>query len=99
MTLTGSGGTGKTRLALQVGAHTADTFGDGVWLVSLAPLDDPGLVPQVAASALGMQAIPRTDAVQAISQFIGAKHLLIILDNCEHLILRTLFHIYETTMR
>jgi predicted ATPase/DNA-binding CsgD family transcriptional regulator len=86
VTLTGSGGTGKTRLALQVGTHTVDSFVDGVWLVSLAPLDDPGLVPQVAASALGMQTIPRADAVQAISQFISAKHLLIVLDNCEHLI-------------
>jgi predicted ATPase/DNA-binding CsgD family transcriptional regulator len=86
VTLTGSGGTGKTRLALQVGLQAVETFADGVWLVSLAQLDDPDLVPQVAASTLGLRDLSRDTTIPILCQFIGAKHLLLILDNCEHLI-------------
>ena len=56
LTLTGVGGTGKTRLALQVAAERADQFGDGVWLVELAPLTDPTLVPSQVATILGLEA-------------------------------------------
>jgi predicted ATPase/DNA-binding CsgD family transcriptional regulator len=86
VTLTGSGGTGKTRLALQVASSALPTFADGAWWVDLTPLDDPSLVAMVAATALGMHVIPSTDALRALSEFIGRKHLLLILDNCEHLI-------------
>ncbi len=86
VTLTGSGGTGKTRLALEVAARVLDTFQDGTWLVSLAPLTDPELVPLVIAASLGMREIPRSSITQALIDFIGRKCLLIILDNCEHLI-------------
>ena len=86
VTLTGSGGTGKTRLALQVADWALEAFPDGVWFVDLAPLVDAGLVPLVTASALGMRAIPRSSATQALSEFIGQKRLLMILDNCEHLV-------------
>ncbi len=86
VTLTGSGGTGKTRLALQVAGRALQTFADGAWMVSLAPLADPGLVPLVTATALGMYEIPRSSVSPALSQFIGRKSLLLILDNCEHLI-------------
>ena len=86
VTLTGSGGTGKTRLALQVADWALEAFPDGVWFVDLAPLVDAGLVPLVTATALGMRAIPRSSATQALSEFIGQKRLLMILDNCEHLV-------------
>ena len=86
VTLTGSGGTGKTRLALQVAGRVLPAFTDGAWWVDLTPLSDKELVPQVAATALGMHAVPRPNATGALSEFIGGKHLLLILDNCEHLI-------------
>ena len=86
VTLTGSGGTGKTRLALQVAERALEAFPDGVWWVDLAPLADPGLVPLVTATVLGLRAIPPSTASQALSEFIGRKSLLMILDNCEHLI-------------
>ena len=86
ITLTGSGGTGKTRLALQVAAKALPFFTDGVWLVSLAPLADPDRVPQVTASAIGMHELPQTESIPALRQFIDGKHILLILDNCEHLV-------------
>ena len=86
VTLTGSGGTGKTRLALQVAGRVLPAFTDGAWWVDLTPLSDKELVPQVAATALGMHAVPRSNATEALSEFISQKHLLLILDNCEHLI-------------
>ena len=86
VTLTGSGGTGKTRLALQVAERALRAFSDGVWFVNLAPLTEPELVPLVTATALVMHAIPPSEVTQALCDFIGRKSLLMILDNCEHLI-------------
>jgi predicted ATPase/DNA-binding CsgD family transcriptional regulator len=86
VTLTGSGGTGKTRLALQVAGMALPVFPDGVWLVDLTPLADPELVTLACANALGMREISRSSSLPALSQFIGSKNLLIILDNCEHLV-------------
>ena len=86
VTLTGSGGAGKTRLALQVATRALQIFPDGAWFVDLAPLADAGLVQLVTATALGMRAIPGASATQALSEFIGRKSLLLILDNCEHLV-------------
>ena len=86
LTLTGPGGTGKTRLSLHVAADLLETFPDGVWLVELAPLSDPALVPQTVASTLGVREESGRPIVAALTDYLRAKRLLLILDNCEHLI-------------
>jgi predicted ATPase/DNA-binding winged helix-turn-helix (wHTH) protein len=82
----GVAGMGKTRLAQQVGESVLNQFADGVWLVELAPLADEALVPTAVASVLGLSEQPGRSLVDALSAFIGDKHMLVILDNCEHLI-------------
>ncbi|MGE5264534.1 MAG: ATP-binding protein, partial [Acidobacteriota bacterium] len=86
LTLTGSGGTGKTRLSLQVAAEVLDTFKDGVWFVELAPVADPALLPQTVAFALGVPEQPGRAILDLLIDHVRAKQLLLILDNCEHLI-------------
>ncbi len=86
LTLTGAGGTGKTRLSLEVAADLLDSFADGVWLVELAPLSDPALIPQSVATTLGVREAPGRPLMVALTDYLRAKHLLLILDNCEHLI-------------
>jgi predicted ATPase/class 3 adenylate cyclase len=86
LTLTGVGGTGKTRLALQVAADELDTFSDGVWLVELAPLSDPGLVPQSVATALSVAEEVGRPMLATLSDALRSRHLLLVLDNCEHLV-------------
>lgn len=86
LTLTGTGGTGKTRLALQVAAELLGEFPDGVWLVEFAPLADPALVPQAIATALGVREQPGRPLLDSIVDSLRAKTTLLILDNCEHLI-------------
>ncbi|MBI5879661.1 MAG: tetratricopeptide repeat protein [Chloroflexi bacterium] len=86
LTLTGSGGTGKTRLSLQVAAEVLDKYRDGVWFVELAPLADPVLVPQTVASVLGVREQPGRPMLAALSDWLQTKQLLLILDNCEHLL-------------
>ena len=86
LTLTGVGGTGKTRLALQVAADELDTFSDGVWLVELAPLSDPGLVPQSVATALGVHEEVGRPRLATLTDALRARHLLLLLDNCEHVV-------------
>jgi predicted ATPase/class 3 adenylate cyclase len=86
ITLTGSGGTGKTRLSLQVAAELLDQFADGVWLVELAPLTDPSLIPQTILSALEASEPQDKTITQALIERVRGKKLLLILDNCEHLI-------------
>jgi predicted ATPase/transcriptional regulator with XRE-family HTH domain len=86
LTLTGTGGCGKTRLALQVGSTRLNTFPDGVWLVDLAPLTDPDLVPNVVATAVGAPQTPGKPAQAPLLAFLRNRHLLLILDNCEHLV-------------
>ena len=85
VTLTGAGGSGKTRLALQVAAALSHTFADGVWLVDLAPLHEPSLVPQIVTLALGLRPAADQPALDTLLSFIQPKQLLLILDNCEHL--------------
>jgi predicted ATPase/class 3 adenylate cyclase/DNA-binding CsgD family transcriptional regulator len=86
VTLTGAGGVGKTRLAIQVAAAVAGNYGDGAWYVDLAPITDPDLVPITAARALGLPDQPGRSPENSLLQFVGGRHMLVILDNCEHLL-------------
>jgi predicted ATPase len=86
LTLTGSGGCGKTRLALQVAAEVLDQYPDGVWLVELAPLADPALAPQTVAAALGLTEQTGKTLMQTLTEYLKSKRLLLVLDNCEHLL-------------
>jgi predicted ATPase/DNA-binding SARP family transcriptional activator len=87
LTLTGVGGCGKTRLALQVASELIEEFADGVWLVELAGLQDPELIPQAIANVLGVRETRGgRSALDALSECLQTKHLLLVLDNCEHLI-------------
>ncbi|NJC99004.1 MAG: hypothetical protein C3F07_04270 [Anaerolineales bacterium] len=86
VTLTGIGGTGKTRLSLQVSAELIDEFSDGVWFVQLAPLSDASLVPQEIASAWGVQSQTGQSLSKALTNFVRNRQLLLILDNCEHVL-------------
>lgn len=85
-TLTGAGGVGKTRLAIEVAAQVAGEFPEGVWFVDLAPITDPDIVPTALARALGLPDQPGSSTVDALSRFVGARRMLIVVDNCEHLI-------------
>jgi class 3 adenylate cyclase len=86
VTLTGAGGCGKTRLSLQVAAELLDGTGDGVWLVELAAVSDPDAVPSAICGALGIAPRPGRAALEALLDALGPQDLLIVLDNCEHLI-------------
>ncbi len=86
VTLTGAGGAGKTRLALQVAADRIEDHPDGVWLVDLAGLADPGLLTQAVLSALHVPELPGRPALEVLTEHLAPRNLLIVLDNCEHLI-------------
>ena len=86
VTLTGPGGVGKTRLCLQVAAELLDTFADGAWLVELETLTDESLVVQQLAVALGIAEALDADAQQSVIAHLRTRQVLIILDNCEHVI-------------
>ena len=86
VTLTGPGGIGKTSLALEVARGLEGNFADGCWLVELASLSDPGLVPSVLASVLGLERGGDEISPSVIAQAIGRGRLLIVLDNCERVI-------------
>lgn len=86
VTLVGAGGTGKTRLSLQVAADLLDHFPDGVWFVELAPLTNPDLIPQALLSMFGITEMQNLSVLDALVQSIREKKLLLLLDNCEHLI-------------
>jgi predicted ATPase/class 3 adenylate cyclase len=86
VTLTGSGGAGKTRLSLQAAAELLDETGDGVWLVELATVTDPGAVPSAIAAVLGISAQPGREILDTLTDALVPQRLLIVLDNCEHLI-------------
>ena len=86
VTLTGPGGIGKTTLALEVARGVLGDFAEGLWLVELASLSDPDLVPSAVASVLGLKIGGETISGESIARAIGEQHLLLLLDNCEHLI-------------
>jgi predicted ATPase/class 3 adenylate cyclase len=86
LTLVGVGGIGKSRLSLQVTADAMDDFPDGVWLVELAPLGDGERVAQVVASVLGVKEESGRPVIDALLKYVKDRQLLIVLDNCEHLV-------------
>lgn len=86
LTLVGMGGTGKTRLALEAAGDLLASFGEGVWFVDLAPVTDPAAVPHAVLAALGAREEPDRDPLDTAAERIGDGSMLLILDNCEHLI-------------
>lgn len=86
VTLTGIGGTGKTRLSLQVAAEILDQYKDGVWFVELAPLSDPSLLTRTVAEVLKIAEVPNLPIQDAVINTLKTRQSLLVLDNCEHLI-------------
>jgi predicted ATPase/class 3 adenylate cyclase/DNA-binding NarL/FixJ family response regulator len=86
VTLTGAGGVGKTRIAVQVANQLGDEYSDGVWYVDLAPITDPDLVPVTAARALGLPDQPGRSTMDTLLRFVRDRQMLVVLDNCEHLL-------------
>jgi predicted ATPase/DNA-binding SARP family transcriptional activator len=86
LTLTGAGGCGKTRLALEVARDLTGAYPDGVWLVELASLSEEALVPNSVAAALGVRKQPDIPFTDSLVDFLGSRRILLVLDNCEHLI-------------
>jgi transcriptional regulator with XRE-family HTH domain len=86
VTLTGAGGCGKTRLALQAATDVIDTYPDGVWFVDLAAVTDERLVPTVALTALGVREEPGCTALDTLAAHLRAQEVLLIFHNCEHLL-------------
>jgi predicted ATPase/class 3 adenylate cyclase/DNA-binding CsgD family transcriptional regulator len=86
VTLTGAGGVGKTRLALQVAGKVAGEFDGGGWYVDLAPITDPDLVPAAVCRSLGLPDQQGSSTIGVLLRFFGDRRMLLVLDNCEHLL-------------
>jgi len=86
VTLTGTGGIGKTRLGLEVARHLLSQFADGVWIAELASLSDPQLVPITVAAAFGLELLSGVVSPERIAAALGSKQIMLVLDNCEHVI-------------
>ncbi len=86
VTLTGAGGIGKTRLALEFARQTVDIYRDGAWIVELAPIINPDLVPDAVLAALGLRALPDRGPAESLIAGLAGREMLFVLDNCEHLI-------------
>ena len=86
VTVIGTGGTGKTRLMIQASAGLVEEQADGVWLVELAPISDPELIVQTVARGLGIRDDPGRPLMDTVADFLRTKSMLVLLDNCEHLI-------------
>ncbi len=86
LTLTGAGGSGKTRLALHAAADVLDQFPDGAWVVDMAPLAEPQLLPHTVATAVGLHEQPGQSILSSVLEWLSGKKLLLLLDNCEHLV-------------
>ena len=86
VTLTGVGGVGKTRVAERVARDRRRAYPHGVWLVELAQLADPALLTQTVLTELSVRGPPSGDALEALIDFLSSRHVLLVLDNCEHLL-------------
>src|SRR5437868_48313 len=86
VTLTGPGGSGKTRLAVEVARRVAARFDDGAWMIELAPLDKPDQVAAAVAAVLGVREEPDRPLKDTLVDAVAGRHLLLVLDNCEHLV-------------
>jgi predicted ATPase/class 3 adenylate cyclase/DNA-binding NarL/FixJ family response regulator len=86
VTLTGAGGAGKTRLAVEITAALTTEFSDGVWFVDLAPVTNPVVAPVTVARTLGLTDQPGRSTMDLLLRFVGEKTILLLLDNCEHLL-------------
>ena len=86
LTLTGAGGSGKTRLAIEAATDLVDAFSDGVWWVELAVVSDAELLPRSVAKTLGVPEVPNQPVSDTLEKFLGSREILLVLDNCEHLV-------------
>lgn len=86
ITLTGPGGSGKTRLSIQIANEVRDLYKDGVWLIDLTPINDPELIPQIILLSIGLHPTTEQPSLEILSNFVRSKKILLILDNCEHLV-------------
>jgi predicted ATPase len=86
LTLTGAGGSGKTRLALEVSRDLVGIYPDGVWLVELAGLSKDDQVPQTVAGTLGVREQSEKTLAETLAEYLRSKRMLLLLDNCEHLL-------------
>jgi predicted ATPase/class 3 adenylate cyclase/DNA-binding CsgD family transcriptional regulator len=86
VTLTGAGGAGKTRLAIEVGAQMTSVFPQGIWYADLAPITHPEVVPVAVARALGLPDQPGRSINETLLRYVRDRHMLVVLDNCEHLL-------------
>ncbi len=98
LTLSGAGGIGKTRLSLEVGLRLLSDYPNGLWLVELASLSDPALVPQAMLTTLGLVERSRWSYLERLTNFLRTKRVLLIMDNCEHLI-QACAELTETLLR
>jgi non-specific serine/threonine protein kinase len=97
LTITGAGGSGKTRLALEATRDLVGLYPDGVWLVELAPVSEGALVVQVVANALGVREVPGRSLTDTLVDALKTKQMLLLLDNCEHL-LDACAHLVDTLL-
>src|SRR5450755_1196974 len=86
LTLVGTGGVGKTRLALRVASHTLDRYPDGAWLIELAAVVESALLPYAAAMSLGLRERPGLSQLAILTEHLQPRQLLLVFDNCEHLV-------------
>ncbi|MBK7253388.1 MAG: adenylate/guanylate cyclase domain-containing protein [Ignavibacteria bacterium] len=88
LSLTGAGGTGKTRLAIQLASELIDEFENGIWIIEFSPVTDPDLIVKEISTVLNLKEDPAIDGLQALRDFLKNKSTLLIFDNCEHLLNR-----------
>jgi non-specific serine/threonine protein kinase len=98
VTVTGVGGVGKTRTVLRVAAEVRRAFADGAWLVDLSALGQADLVPEAVAEALGVRDQSTRPLIEILAEFLGPRRLLLVLDNCEHLI-EPCAHLVDSLLR